>query len=431
MKNNQQRAVPSSMSAKAMYAQFPPLSINSIFHMFLMFIGFGLLVVLVTSQLNCSNFNFQSINISSTFSLIPSTTPTPTNPTTLPSLDESTLSPPPPPPPSPPLPVPPPPPPPSLSLSQESNNRNSGTGSKEFVKPPSANHGMDDKELLQKASKVPRVSQKTKKVAFLFLTKWDLPLGPLWEKFFKGHEGKYSIYVHSDPSFDATALPESSVFHDRYIPSKKVKWGEFSMIEAERRLLASALLDISNERFVLLSEACIPLTDFSTVYNYLMSSSKSFVEVYDKPGPVGRGRYSPRMRPQIQIEQWRKGSQWFEMKRALAIEIVSDVKYYTLFKRYCKAGCYADEHYIPTYVHIKSGRSNYNRSLTWVDWSRGGPHPWKLVRTDVTIERLKSMRHGDCQYNGRSTDVCYLFARKFFPNTLDRLLRFSKQALGF
>ncbi|KAK9105801.1 hypothetical protein Scep_022645 [Stephania cephalantha] len=426
MKNNQQR-----VSAEAIYAQFPPLSINSIFHMFLMFIGFGLLVVLVFSQLNSSNYNFQSISISSsTFSLLPSTTPTnPTNPTTLPSLESTLSSPPPPPPPL----LVPPPPPASSSLSQESKNRvNNGAGSKEFVKPPSANHGMDDKVLLHKASKVPRVSQQaSKKVAFLFLTKWDLPLGPLWEKFFKGHEGKYSIYVHSDPSFDATALPASSVFHDRYIPSKKVKWGEFSMIEAERRLLATALLDVSNERFVLLSEACIPLTDFSTVYNYLMSSSKSFVEVYDQAGHVGRGRYSYRMRPHIQIEQWRKGSQWFEMKRELAIEIVSDVKYYTLFKRHCKPGCYADEHYIPTYVHMKSGRSNSNRTLTWTDWSRGGPHPLKLLRTDVTIEGLKSMRQGNCEYNGRSTDVCYLFARKFHPNTLDRLLRFSKGALGF
>ena len=38
---------------------------------------------------------------------------------------------------------------------------------------------------------------------------------------------------------------------------QEVGWGKVNMIEAERRLLANALLDTSNERFVLVSEACI------------------------------------------------------------------------------------------------------------------------------------------------------------------------------
>ena len=95
------------------------------------------------------------------------------------------------------------------------------------------------------------------------------------------------------------------------------------MIEAERRLLANALLDVSNQRFVLVSEACIPLFNFSIVYNYLMNSTLSHVEVYDQAGPVGRGRYSRQMQPLIKLEDWRKGSQWFEMDRDLALEVIS------------------------------------------------------------------------------------------------------------
>ena len=38
-----------------------------------------------------------------------------------------------------------------------------------------------------------------------------------------------------------------------------VLWGEVSIVDAERRLLANALLDFSNERFILLSELCTSL----------------------------------------------------------------------------------------------------------------------------------------------------------------------------
>lgn len=211
-----------------------------------------------------------------------------------------------------------------------------------------------------------------------------------------------------------------------------VKWGEFSMVEAERRLLANALLDVSNQRFVLLSESCIPLFNFPTIYNYLMGSTETFVEVYDLPGPVGQGRFNRKMSPTIKLKQWRKGSQWFEMDRDLAIEVISDKKYFTIFERYCKPSCYSDEHYLPTYVNINFWKRNSNRTLTWVDWSKGGPHPSKFIRYDVTIDFLKRLRNGSkCVYNGKRTNICYLFARKFTAHALDRLLRFAPKLMQF
>ncbi|KAK7251629.1 hypothetical protein RIF29_34983 [Crotalaria pallida] len=295
-----------------------------------------------------------------------------------------------------------------------------------------AMHDMSEKELLWRASMVPRIKEipfkHTPKVAFMFLTKGPVLLAPLWERFFKGHEGLYSIYVHSNPHFNET-VPQSSVFHGRRIPSKEVRWGDFNMIGAERRLLANALLDFSNQRFVLLSESCIPLFNFSTIYNYLMNSSKTFVEAYDFPGKVGRGRYNPNMKPFVMLSQWRKGSQWFQIDRALAIEIVSDQKYFPLFKKYCRNGCYGDEHYLPTLVSIKFWERNSNRTLTWVDWSKGGSHPSRYMRNDVTIGFLERLRHGStCRYNGKTTNICHLFARKFTPHALDRLLRFASRA---
>ncbi|XP_062115070.1 glycosyltransferase BC10-like [Humulus lupulus] len=334
-----------------------------------------------------------------------------------------------------------PPPLPSLLLpnqtvvSNTTRNTTTRIGLTEYLKPPNVRHDMDDKELFWRASMVQKLNKTpfdfTPKIAFMFLTRGALALAPFWDTFFKGHEGIYSVYVHSDPSFNDT-VPQNSAFYERWIPSKNVRWGDPNMMDAERRLLANALLDFSNQRFVLISESCIPLFNFSTVYNYLMGSTKTFVEAYDLPGAVNRGRYNTRMRPQIRIQQWRKGSQWFQMDRALALEVVADQKYFPVFKRFCHGSCYTDEHYLPTFVSIRFWRRNSNRTLTWVDWTRGGPHPTRFIRQDVTTDLFNRLRHGGkCEYNGKRTDVCHLFARKFLPNTLDRLLRFAPKLMQF
>ncbi|PIN01913.1 hypothetical protein CDL12_25579 [Handroanthus impetiginosus] len=337
-------------------------------------------------------------------------------------------------PPAPP-PPPPPPPPPSVVDSPPSAAAGGRIGLAEYLKPPNVTHDMSDEELLWRASMKPKIRgfpfERKPKVAFMFLAKRDLPMRPLWELFFRGNEGFYSIYVHSQPSYN-WSVPEDSVFHGRRIPSKAVEWGKFSMVEAERRLLANALLDFSNQRFVLLSESCIPLFNFKTIYNYLIRSTTSFVESYDQLGPVGRGRYDRHMRPYVTLNEWRKGSQWFELDRDLALEVISDWVYYSIFKKYCKPACYSDEHYLPTMITKRFPWKNSNRTLTWVDWSRGGPHPLRFVRTDVTPEMLTRMRRGTrCLYNGTPTRVCYLFARKFTVNALDRLMRFAPKIMEF
>ncbi|KAJ4959775.1 hypothetical protein NE237_019685 [Protea cynaroides] len=326
--------------------------------------------------------------------------------------------------------TPSPPPPAPVALQPKKR-----VGLTDYLKPPETMHDLYEEELLWRASMAPRIDnfpyERIPKVAFMFLVRGPLPFAPLWEKFFKGNDGLYSIYVHTHPSFNETESPDS-VFYNRRIPSKEVGWGQFNLIEAERRLLANALLDFSNQRFVLLSESCIPLFNFSTVYSYLINSTKTFVEVYDDPSGVGRGRYNQQMKPLVEIEQWRKGSQWFEMDRNLAIEIVSDRTYYQLFQWFCNGACYADEHYIPTFVNIRFPNTNANRNPTWVDWSGGGAHPTMYYRTDVTTEFLERLRSGTtCEYNGNTTNICHLFARKFYPDTLNRLLRFAPTIMGF
>lgn len=93
-----------------------------------------------------------------------------------------------------------------------------------FIRPPlNVWHTMNDSELLWRASMEPRRNvypfKRVPKLAFMFLTKGPLPFAPLWEMFYKRHEGLYSIYVHALPNYKSD-FSRSSVFYRRYIPSQ-------------------------------------------------------------------------------------------------------------------------------------------------------------------------------------------------------------------
>ncbi|KAG0464471.1 hypothetical protein HPP92_020540 [Vanilla planifolia] len=139
------------------------------------------------------------------------------------------------------------------------------------------------------------------------------------------------------------------------------------------------------------------------------------------------------MYPDIKLHQWRKGSQWFELNRELAVKIVADYSCYVIFSKYCKPSCYPDEHYIPTYLNMFHGELNANRSVTWVDWSRDGPHPATYGIENITAEFILSIRNNGtiCTYNSEPTSLCYLFARKFAPNALGLLLNLTAKVMKF
>jgi hypothetical protein len=237
-----------------------------------------------------------------------------------------------------------------------------------------------------------------------------------------------SFYI---PQHHTLFLAHSNIYF--LLKMQEVSWGSITLVDAEKRLLANALLDFSNERFVLLSESCIPVYNFPTVYEYLINSAHSFVESYNIDTPQSAGRYNRRMAPHILPEQWRKGSEWFELNRELAVQVVADYKYYSIFRKHCRPSCYPDEHYIPTYLYLFHGSLNANRTITWVDWSRGGPHPARYGAESISEGFIQAIRSNGtrCTYNSKPTSVCYLFARKFAPSALGKLMNLTSTVLDF
>ncbi|KAL5699495.1 hypothetical protein ACHQM5_030388 [Ranunculus cassubicifolius] len=312
--------------------------------------------------------------------------------------------------------------------------------------PPAPLRDLTDDEMatrvvIQNILLTPPIQSKNPKIAFMFLTPGTLPFEKLWDKFFRGHDERFSIYIHASRE---KPVHSSRFFSGRDIRSDKVVWGKISMVDAERRLLANALQDPDNQHFVLLSDSCVPLHDFDYVYNYLIDTNISFIDCFEDPGPHGSGRYSEQMLPEVEKKDFRKGAQWFSMKRQHAMITMADNLYYTKFKLYCKPGmegrnCYSDEHYIPTLFSMIDPGGIANWSVTHVDWSEGKWHPKAYRAKEVTFELLKNITSIDhslhvtsddaktvmrkpCMWNGMKRP-CYLFARKFFPETQQNLIQ--------
>ena len=123
---------------------------------------------------------------------------------------------------------------------------------------------------------------------------------------------------------------------------------------------------------MLASESCIPLRPFAAVYSYLFSSQKSFMESFliDLPG-----RYDPMMAPVINRTQFRKGGQWFAIRRDHARLLAHEQEVYRVFKKYCfwdwglNRMCAADETYFQTVLSIYGREMELEpRGVTFTEW---------------------------------------------------------------
>ncbi|GER32392.1 Core-2/I-branching beta-1,6-N-acetylglucosaminyltransferase family protein,6-N-acetylglucosaminyltransferase family protein [Striga asiatica] len=185
-------------------------------------------------------------------------------------------------------------------------------GLSEYLNPPAeCMHDMTDPELLWRASFKPKVVEypfkRILKVAFMFLAKRDLPMAPLWQIFRFPEQG-------------------GEVGGIQYGGSRAPPIGKRSprLVQPEVRPAVRGLSSTSQ-----------PSTIISSA---------------PRPLSLSRTISTARLAEAVTTAAWRKDSQWFEMSRELALEVVSDSLYLSLFRDWCKPACYSDEHYLPTFV---------------------------------------------------------------------------------
>ncbi|XP_057799945.1 glycosyltransferase BC10 [Salvia miltiorrhiza] len=327
------------------------------------------------------------------------------------------------------------------------NSKNLTTAAAANYTPPRAPPAEDEAEdqaLFNLASRVDPTPRPVKKVAFMFLATTALPLAPLWELFFSpAAAGRYNVYVHAAANY-------SGAFANRTIPSGPTRRHTPSLIAAARRLLAHALLDDgANAMFALLSPSCAPLHSFSYTHRVLTRSRRSFVEIL-RGEPGARERWAARgedaMLPEVGYDDFRIGSQFWVVRRRHAKVIVRDRRLWSKFRLPCLRDdtCYPEEHYFPTLLSMVDPRGCTPCTLTHVDWrdSRGG-HPRTYAADEVGPELIGALRRSRPRYgdersdDGSNSSVAvgrrrrdpFLFARKFSPGSLHRLINIANDVI--
>ncbi|XP_062098192.1 glycosyltransferase BC10 [Humulus lupulus] len=311
----------------------------------------------------------------------------------------------------------------------------------------------DDELLFRLASRVnsrPLPRKAPKKLAFLFLTTTPLPFAPLWELYFnQTPKNLFNIYIHADPTHPYYP-PFSGVFARRVIHSKPSERLTPSLTLAARRLLAHALLaDPSNAMFALLSPSCVPLHSFNFTYRTLTRSKKSFIEILEHE-PWSYDRWAARgpeaMLPEVRLEDFRIGSQFWVLTRKHARLIVRDRRLWSKFSLPCVRldTCYPEENYFPTLLSMRDPRGCVPATLTHVDWDgRTDGHPRTYEASEVGPELIQTLRsdlprYGDAEINGTDSSLTkrrdqrrdpFLFARKFSPDAVEPLMSIARDVI--
>jgi Core-2/I-Branching enzyme len=104
-------------------------------------------------------------------------------------------------------------------------------------------------------------------IAFCFLTIGDIKHESSWIHFFESIEDKsrYNIYINSK-------TPLKSSYFQKYAienPYTNTKWGTPSLVYATLHLFRAALKNTENKYFVLLSDSCIHVNEFSKVEDFI------------------------------------------------------------------------------------------------------------------------------------------------------------------
>lgn len=217
------------------------------------------------------------------------------------------------------------------------------------------------------------------KIAFLFLTRGEVNNIKVWEKYFQNaDDSKYRIIIHSKNT-KALTSPIWTSRNSTILKPIPTAWGTISLVKATTYLLQSAMSDTFVTKFILLSEFCLPTTNFNNMYNTLITEiNRSRInwtlgKNMDRYGIIKSYVNMP-------AHNWAKQSQWMCLDRKHVSTLLSPIHTNILNQQlkdymYCPA---PDEHFfINMFLYVVRINSNeiINHPITFVDWSNNSKHP--------------------------------------------------------
>lgn len=228
-----------------------------------------------------------------------------------------------------------------------------------------------------------------------------------WKDFLRGHEDKYSVYVHAKQT-----VPSDSFFKP-YEMSLKVPTTWANTMNMQVAVLREALKNPDNGKFIFVSESTLPLQNFDTVYATVTATEKSMFTYF--PNPY-KGRRSLDRIP----KEFRYGNpQWVVLNRKHAELMVADREYLPIIVTYI-----ADQEHYPSSFLASRGLLESEviaQNTTYVNWERSvdGCHP-------VTFSNFNDSYEFSCITNAIKEGM--LFARKIAASAnvekLDPYLRY-------
>lgn len=251
----------------------------------------------------------------------------------------------------------------------------------------------------------------TDKIAFLFLTRGEHNNINLWEKFFeKADLDKFKIFIHpKEISLLKSSLwnhPNSTIL--RPIPTA---WGSITLVKATLYLMQIAFMDPLVKKFVLLSESCIPTTNFNSVYDIsILENGRSRINWTFGKNIDRYNLIKTNLPPNITPHNWIKQSQWMCLDRKhvhLLFQPNLQNRFTQLLQNFQHCPV-PDEHFFINYfIHIlKLHPTEFiNHPITFVDWNSNSKHPKLFAFLSTDIIKL-------CRDNK------IFFARKFTPLNL-------------
>jgi len=184
-----------------------------------------------------------------------------------------------------------------------------------------------------------------KKVAFLYLIYDEINNECLWRNYFrKVNKDRYSIYIHWKYDKKLGYLDQFRLTNT--IPTE---YAELSLVKAQNLLLREALKDQNNERFVFLSNSCIPLKSFDYTYNSLFLNELCYFNAAREEHVFERNRGRV-LTEAFGLRNVKKASQWSILTRPMArVLSESDDVLGTCFEPGRKD--LADEYFYLSYLH--------------------------------------------------------------------------------